>query len=118
MATLDAASYEIATYNWEYGPILPQPRPRHIVSAEVGQEWTYYYTQFYGWGHLQQNPDWFLFGAAPQYGSMLNLYSSVNPIPQQLGSQAAKVPTAAPTSGAYTGIPSGCGPSGMAGNPY
>lgn len=117
MATLDPVSYEIAQYDWQYGPQFPQPRPRHIVSAEVGYQWSYYYTPYCGPG-IQNYAEWFTFGEAPPYGSTLNLYSTVQPIQQQLGSSAAKVPTAAPTAGAYTGIPSSCGPSGISGSPY
>ena len=119
MATLDAASYEIAKYNWEYGPQFPQPRPVHIVEApQYGVPgWYYYYTPYCAYGALQ-NVNWFNYGEAPQYGSTLNLYSTVQPIQQQIGSGAAKIPTAAPTAGAYTGIPSGCGPSGTSGSPY
>ena len=117
MATLDAASYEIATYNWEYGPQQPQPRPVHVIDAEVGPSWYYYYTPYVAYGALQVMTP-FMFGEAPQYGSTLHLYSAVQPIQQQIGSGAAAIPTAAPTSGAYTGIPSGCGPSGISGSPY
>lgn len=120
MATLDAASFEIAKYNWEYGPQFPQPRPAHVVEAPQYQvpSWYYYYTPYCGFGVLQVMEP-FMFGEAPQYGSTItNLYQTRFTNFQQLGSQAAAVPTAAPTSGAYTGIPSGCGPSGIAGSPY
>ena len=118
MATLDAASYEIATYNWEYGPMQPQPRPVHVIDAEVGPSWYYYYTPYVAYGALPAGA-WFLYGEAPQYGSTItNLYQTQFTNFAQLGSSAAAVPTAAPTAGAYTGIPSGCGPSGISGSPY
>jgi len=117
MATLDPASYAIAQYNWEYGPQFPQPRPVHVIDAQKGPWWYYYYTQFYGPGSIQ-NAAWFLYGEAPPYGSTIHIYKSKQSSIPQLGSGAAKIPTAAPTAGAYTGIPSGCGPSGVAGSPY
>lgn len=117
MATLDPVSEEIAVYDWQYLPQQPQPRPRHVIDAEKGPSWYYYYTPYVAYGALPAAA-WFMYGEAPQYGSTINLYNSVQPIKSQIGSQAAAVPTAAPTSGAYTGIPSGCGPSGISGSPY
>ena len=116
MATLDSGSYEIAVYDWQYGPQFPQPRPRHVIDAQgsgpLGWYWQYY-TPFVS----MRVGEYFIWGNAPKYGSTItDLYKSKQPMWNQLGSAAASANPQAPTKGAYTGIAgSGCGPSGIPG---
>lgn len=52
---------------------------------------------------------------APAYTFKSNqLYPISRPLSPNIGTRQG----AAPATGIYTGIPSGCGPNGMGGNPY
>jgi hypothetical protein len=85
-------------------------RPIHIVDAPHATQSTPYIVQAIALRTTQQ-----VYYSAPSYSFKANmLYPTRNPILGQYGAATGQ----APTTGIYTGIPSGCGPNGVSGSPY
>src|ERR1700730_13955304 len=102
-------------YNWRVGTVYPSPA--HIVEAPKASQSTPFHVNQMAMTTTAQ-----MYVQAPDYAFKLNnLYNVGTPIAANLGGGYGS----APTSGIYTGIPSGCtqpgngNPSGVSGgNPY
>lgn len=102
---MDAAFQALGQYNWFVGTVYAVGA--HVVDAPKPRQATVYKASAWGMRTTQQ-----VSYNAPTFKFKHNaLFPTKNP---QTGNYGAKTGQA-PTSGIYTGIPSGCGPkNGMA----
>ena len=106
---MDAAFDALGQYDWRVGTIYANPA--HLIDAPRASQSTPYYVLPIALRTTQQ-----VYYSAPTFSWKMNqLYPSKIPVLSGYGLATGQ----APTSGIYTGIPSGCGPNGMqGGNPY
>lgn len=104
----DAAFQALAQYNILVGTVIFNPA--HVVDAPHAEQSTPYRVLPIALRTTEQ-----VSYSAPSYAFKANALYPVRAIVQgQYGSMTGQ----APTSGIYTGIPSGCSPNGMTGSHY
>lgn len=105
---MDFAQKALETYTPRIAQVYLNPN--HVVDAPKAEAAEYYYVS-----NIPLKTCTMASYQAPSFGWKANmLYPSKIPISGNYGA----INAAAPTSGVFTGIPSGCSPSGVHGSPF
>ncbi len=113
----DGVFADLETYSWRVAQIYPNPN--HIIDARRPEQSTPYHVR-HTWANAMRTTQQVSY-SSPGYGD-LQLNWKMNmlyPSTKNVGANYGTATGSAPTSGVFTGVPSGCGPSGIhGGNPY